>query len=473
MSTPEKSGHGLKKKLHLSDLVLMQILLVVGIPWAGIAARQGGVHVVFWLAGALLFFLPSAAVVSFCAKLWPEEGGVYQWVKHACGPFAGFVSAWNLYLWALLTASNVGIVTASGLSYALGPDFAWMADSKIWMVGLTVGAFAVIWIVNVRGLGVTRWVSHLGTSVTIGVTVLLTILLFVHPHTSAAHPHVSPQKPFSFAFPLITLVTLNLFAKMSFHSLGGLEQVAVFAGEMKSPGKIILRSAWIAAPLCALIYILLTGSLLTYIPAGNIDLIAPIPQVLSAAFGNAATDHSINIGLLAGRATVLLLTIALVCQYVVIVAEASRLSMVAGWDNIMPARFTQLHPRWKTPVWSISMMVALAVLLGLCTIAGSGNQEAFQVLTEASSLCFGIYYLLMLVVPLFMGRRFSMRPALWLRVAVISAASVTVMAIVFTLVPIVPVPSKWVFAGKIVAITLLLNAIAAGIYFRSRRNHLS
>jgi len=467
MSAPEKSGHGLKKNLRLSDLVLMQILLVVGIPWAGIAARQGGVHIVFWLAGALLFFLPSAAVVSFCAKLWPEEGGVYQWVKHACGPFAGFLSAWNLYLWALLTASNVGIVTASGLSYALGPNAAWMADSKIWMAALTLVAFAVIWIVNVRGLGVTRWISHLGTFVTIGVTLLLTILLFIHPHTSATHPHVSPQKPFSFAFPMLTLVTLNLFAKMSFHSLGGLEQVAVFAGEMRNPGKIILRSAWIAAPLCALIYILLTGSLLTYIPAEHIDLIAPIPQVLSAAFGNAA-DHTINIGLMAGRATVLLLTIALVCQYVVIVAEASRLSMVAGWDNIMPARFTQLHPRWKTPVWSISIMVALAVLLGLCTIAGSGNQEAFQVLTEASSLCFGIYYLLMLVVPLFMGRRFAMRPALWLRVAVVSAASVTLMAIVFTLVPIVPVSSKWVFAGKIVIITLLLNGIAAAIYFRNR-----
>ena len=144
MNAPEKSGRGLKKNLRLPDLVLMQILLVVGIPWAGIAARQGGVHVVFWLAGALLFFLPSAAVVSFCAKLWPEEGCVYQWVKHACGPFSGFLSAWNLYLWALLTASNVGIVTASGLSYALGPSAAWMAESKTWMVGLTVGSFAII-----------------------------------------------------------------------------------------------------------------------------------------------------------------------------------------------------------------------------------------------------------------------------------------------------------------------------------------
>ena len=81
MTDPE-SGHHLKKELRLHDLVQMQILLVVGVTWVGIAAKQGGVHLVFWIAAILALFLPSAAVVTYCVQIWPEEGGVYEWTRH-------------------------------------------------------------------------------------------------------------------------------------------------------------------------------------------------------------------------------------------------------------------------------------------------------------------------------------------------------------------------------------------------------
>src|SRR4029077_4424931 len=108
------AANSLRKVLGVRDLVPMQILLVVGVTWSGIAARQGGTHVAFWLLGAALFFLPSAAVVSYCVRIWPMEGGVYQWTRHAIGPFAGFISAWNFGAWALLLLlANLGISTAT------------------------------------------------------------------------------------------------------------------------------------------------------------------------------------------------------------------------------------------------------------------------------------------------------------------------------------------------------------------------
>ena len=63
--TDPASGHHLKKELHLRDLVQMQILLVVGVTWIGIAAKQGGTHLVLWLAAIATLFLPSAAVVGY------------------------------------------------------------------------------------------------------------------------------------------------------------------------------------------------------------------------------------------------------------------------------------------------------------------------------------------------------------------------------------------------------------------------
>src|SRR5580658_872780 len=112
MSDPV-SGHHLKKELRLRDLVQMQILLVVGVTWIGTAAKMGGVHLVFWIAAILMLFLPSAAVVTYCVQIWPEEGGVYQWTRHVFGSLAGFLNAWYFGRWGLLSGSNIGILSAT------------------------------------------------------------------------------------------------------------------------------------------------------------------------------------------------------------------------------------------------------------------------------------------------------------------------------------------------------------------------
>jgi amino acid transporter len=242
------SSHSLKRELGLWDLVPMQILLVVGITWAGIAAKQGGTHLWYWLAAILTLFVPLAAVVGWCATVWPLEGGVYQWTKFALGPLAGFMGAWNFGLWALLAVSNVGIMTATSLSYGLGERAAWMQNSHSLILALSIGLFLLILLINLPGFGIGKWVAHFGTAVTVLVTMLMMGLLFYHPHASAAHPHINPQPPFSLAMPILTLFSMNLFSKIAFNALSGLEQVAVFAGETRNAAKTIMRSAWIAAP---------------------------------------------------------------------------------------------------------------------------------------------------------------------------------------------------------------------------------
>jgi len=461
------SRHQLQRELGLRDLVPMQILLVVGVTWAGLAARQGSTHVAFWLLGIAFLFLPVAGVVHYCAKIWPLEGGVYQWTKHAIGPFAGFVSAWNFGIWALLVVSNLGIVTAASLSYALGPQAAWMAGSGALITSLNIGLFAFILLVNIPGLGIGRWVAHFGTTVTLLVTALLIVLLFYHPHASAPHPHVSPQRPFSLALPLVTAMSLNLFSKITFNSLTGLEQVAVFAGETRNAGRAILRSAWIAAPIIAVIYICMAGAMLTYTSADQIDLTAPIPQVLATAFGDAA--DALDLGLLLGRCAILALAIATIAQYAVIIAEISRLPMVAAWDHLLPAWFTRLHPRYRTPTRSLAVIVALAVLLCLLASAGTGAQEAFQLLVTSGNVCYGINYLLMFAVPLMAGARFGHRPSLLLRIGCVSGIAVTLLQIVFGLVPVVGVSSSWVFGLKVGLTALAANLAGIALYWRGAR----
>jgi amino acid transporter len=479
-ASASSSGHGLRRELGLRDLVPMQILLVVGITWPGIAAKQGGAHLWFWMAAILLLFVPLAAVVGWCSRAWPLEGGVYQWTKYAFGPFAGFMSAWNFALWALLAVCNVGILTATSLSYGLGSRAAWMQDNHTVILQLTVGLFLVILLVNLPGFGIGRWVSHFGTAVTVLVTVLLMALLFYHPHAGAAHPHVDPQPPFSLAMPTLTLISINLFTKIAFNGLSGLEQVAVFAGETRNAARTIMRSAWIAAPIIAVIYILMTGSILTYIPAAKVDLTGPVPQLLAAAFGGGsgapapgAIAQGTDWGLILGRGAILVLGLALVAQYAVMVAETSRLPMVAGWDGIIPGWFTRLDPRWKTPTRSIAAIVFAAIALGVLATYNTGAQEAFQIINSVGNLNYGIYYLMMFAVPLVVGDRFGPRAGFWLRLAAVSGFLVTFLALGFNLLPIVDVASKWVFAAKVAGAWLVLNIAGVAIYWNGTRTRPS
>ncbi|PYL44922.1 MAG: hypothetical protein DMF40_16460, partial [Verrucomicrobia bacterium] len=61
----EAHSASLKKPLALGDLVLTQILFVVGSSWVGAAAKLGQAHLVFWLLAIAFFYIPQAAVVIY------------------------------------------------------------------------------------------------------------------------------------------------------------------------------------------------------------------------------------------------------------------------------------------------------------------------------------------------------------------------------------------------------------------------
>jgi amino acid transporter len=441
----------------------MQILLLVGVTWSGIAAKQGSTHPMIWLAGVLFFFLPQVVVVTYCARLWPIEGGVYQWTKFALGPATAFLSAWNYAIYAILTVSGLGILAATSLSYALGPRAAWMAESHSLTFALDGLLFGLMLAINVFGMRIGRWVSHFGNGLMVLLVVTLAVLLVWHPGASAARPHVSPQAPFAFAWPLMSLFTLNLYVKVAFNAYSGLEQVAVFAGETRNAGRAIMLSAWIAAPAVVVIYAVMTGSMLAYVPSSKIDLAGPIPQVLAAALGQGA-------GVWLGRVMILALAVFTVCSYIMLMAETSRLPMVAGWDSILPAWFTKLNPRYRTPVRSLCVIVGLAAAASFLASLDAGRQEAFQLIQNSANISFGLYYCSMFAVPLFVGSRFGRKPGFWLLLCAILGLAVTVSELLLATVPIVEVNSTWGFAVKVMVTALLANLVGLAIYWRGRRS---
>jgi len=60
-STPEAAqpeNHDLKRVLRLGDLVLVNVVAVLGLRWVATSAKAGPSSLVLWLLAALLFFIP-------------------------------------------------------------------------------------------------------------------------------------------------------------------------------------------------------------------------------------------------------------------------------------------------------------------------------------------------------------------------------------------------------------------------------
>src|ERR1700688_2595725 len=128
-----------KKELGLRDLALTQILFIIGLSWVGAAGKLGPAHVVFWLLAITFFYFPSAAVVIYLNRLMPLEGGLYQWAKQGFGEMAGFLIAWNLWVYAVVVVGAIIFVVPTDLGYMLGPAWAWLAASR-WATLILTGA---------------------------------------------------------------------------------------------------------------------------------------------------------------------------------------------------------------------------------------------------------------------------------------------------------------------------------------------
>ncbi len=445
----------LRKELRLPDLVLMQVLLVITETCIGIAARQGSTHLVFWVIGIFIFFVPLAVVVRFLGAQLPREGGVYQWARVGLGPFFGFLAAWNFWIYSIFLTSSLGISIAESLAYAGGPSASWMTTS-FWLVTVVnVCVFAFILAVDIQGFKIGKWVSHFGTAALLGVQFTLVALLFIRPHRQ-----IPPQPPFAWSMPPLTILSLNLLTKMSFTGLNGGEQIAVFAGEMRNPARIIGRSIWIAAPIIAALYIFSTGSLLSYVPAAEIDLAAPVSQLLHAALGVPSTNWITVMGV----AAIVVLSIA---QYTVIVAETSRLPLVAGWDGLLPSWFTRLHPRHRTPTRSLWFVVLCCFGLATVSLIGVGRQEAFQLVITAAQACYGLYYLVLFSIPLAGRMPLHSQPGPTVRLCAALGLVTTLAAVILQVVPIIDVPHPWRYGAKVAGALLGANLIAVLVYRRA------
>jgi amino acid transporter len=454
-----RAQHGLRKELGLGDLVLAQILCVVGSSWVGVAAKLGKAHGVFWVAALLLFYVPLAMVVISLSRTLPLEGGLYQWTKAGFGAFWGFLTAWNLWVYAIFCVPTILYVIPTDLSYLIGAGAEWLPADRV-ASGLLVGTTVVIIAaIAIKGLALAKWLHNSGAifiCVAYGILLLLPLGAWL-----AGHPR--PYTPIPIAAPPAKWLSVALFGQMTVGALSGFEYVAIMAGECRSAARTIGQSVSISAPLIALMFILGTSSVLAFIGNQPVNLIGPIPQTFRLALGETGAGAQF------AQLAIFLVLARAAASASLIFTGLTRLPMAAGWDHLLPSWFTALHPRSKTPVYSIALMTELILAILTLSMLGVHEQETLQLLQNASTVHYGLSYVALFALPLFGVAELRRTFPGWLKAVAGAGFFSSLVAVLIEVHPIINVSSGLSYAAKIGGTVLVSNAVGVLIYRRGAK----
>jgi amino acid transporter len=387
MTEPTSSGtHELKRVLRLGDLVLFNVVAVLGLRWVATSAKAGPSSIVLWLLAAALFFVPQGIAVITLSSRFPDEGGVYAWTRRTYGEWNGFLCGWCYWINNVLYYPNLLISTAVIATYAIGKGGTTLGASWGYVLSVALVALWTATLLNIVGLGTGKWLHNIG-----GVaTYLPGIILIALGLTAVVMRPSANAFTSSNIIPDVTdLSTLNLWASIAF-AFAGLELSSTMGEETANPRRDLPRAILIAAPLIAAAYVLGTLSVLWLVPNGDLNIVSGFLQGITAG----AAAISPNLLWIAPFAAALY-TISNVAGVGAWLSGPARVAFAIGLDRYFPPAFGKVHPKWRTPYVAILVQAALATVFLLISQLGKGStvEHAYLILLDTQLLIYFIPYL--------------------------------------------------------------------------------
>lgn len=159
-------------------------------------------------------------------------------------------------------------------------------------------------------------------------------------------------------------------------------------------------------------------------------------------------------------------TIAANTGVIIYIGMVARLPMVAGWDGLLPAWWSELDPCFRTPKKAIGAVVLTMMTVSIFSLSGAGNQEAYDLATSAGLVSTSIMYMLLFATALFGFRSTPEAPGIGLRLGALAAFVVVFLSAVFEIVPLSDVANPGVYAAKVIVLTCCANGLGAYLYWR-------
>jgi hypothetical protein len=111
----------------------------------------------------------------------------------------------------------------------------------------------------------------------------------------------------------------------------------------------------------------------------------------------------------------------------------------------------------------------MTLAAGLLGLIGVGEQEAFQLLWNASGIFYALTYRVMFAIPLVGLKGTAARAPLWLKLASASGLLMTLLYVGLSILPVIRVESRFAFAAKIATVIVAANLIGAAVFLLAER----
>jgi glutamate:GABA antiporter len=459
----------LVRALKLGDLVLMNLVAVLGLRHLATSAKAGPVTLGLWVLAAIFFFVPQGLVVMELSSRFPNVGGIYDWTKRALGEGHGFLCGWCYWINNVLYYPSLLISAAVVATFITGEGDSKLGDNSTYVISATLVMLWIATAVNIFGVRVGKWLQNIGGIGTYipGILIILVGIygvLFLPAANSITANDLIPKST--------DYDSLNLWAYIAF-AYAGLELSATMGGEVKEPRRTLPRSIFISAPLIAIIYILGTGSVLWTVPNERINVTSGFLQTIEMGMA----QISANLWWVAPICAVLY-TLGSLGGVGAWLMGPARVALGIGLDRYFPPAFGRVHPRWKTPYVAILAQTGLATLFLLIMQLGkeTGVGQVYLTLLSAQLIIYYVTYIYLFIVFLIHRRREGVSPDV--RAAPggtagayaigISGLLVTIFAMVLALVPPPGTENKLEYEVKVIGGVAFLILLGVAIYWRAR-----
>ena len=342
------------------------LLILNGMMGAGIFALPATVAVktgmftpwLFVIVG--LMFITIALTFAELASYFRLSGGPVLYTSTAFGPSAGFVTGWILWLGRVAgIAANMSVLAL--YAGAFWPAVAAGSGRTVMIIVVCIALTAA----NV--VGVKEGVRTVAIFTVLKITPILGLILLGIPHygSEVILPSVLPSLGDSGGAALLLM-----------YAFVGFETALVPAAETANPKRALPR---------ALVYTMLTTALLYWLI--SVVFVSVLPPETISKGGATLADVGRE---LAGPVAAVVITFAVVASIIGNTASAMvgvpRVTYALAENHWLPAWFSKIHPKFKTPANSV-MFYGAAVMLA--ALPGS-----FAVLAAAGSLARIIVYLM-------------------------------------------------------------------------------
>lgn len=370
-----------KKSLGMFTLSMISVAAVLSVRNYPGMAEEGWSMILWYFVGSFFFLLPLALVAAELASAWPQEGGVYAWVKEAFGIKTGFMSIWAVFAENIPWYPTVLSFMTVTIAYIFNPE---LANNHIFVGTVMLTLWWGLTLLNFLGPNLAARFSSLGTvlGALIPSVVLVALgiawLVMGKPTQlpSFEFKHIIPEK-----FNLGVLAYVSSIILM----FAGVEMSGYYASHVDNPQKKYPKAMLMATLIIFLMSVLGTLPIALVIPVEHISLTGGVIQVMDKIFTALGMQWATPV-----MAVLLVLGgIALMSAWML--GPLTSMAPISRAGYLPP--FFRKQNKHKSPVGPLLIQGVLSSILILAMILIPNINTAYWILTSFTTTLLTIYYL--------------------------------------------------------------------------------